>query len=52
MIRRAAAIPAAAADLAGRLHHDHLAVRGHDAPRRGNAGGAGADHDNVSLARQ
>ena len=31
---------AAAADLARGLHHDHLAVRRHDAPRRGDAGSA------------
>ena len=31
---------AAAADLAGRLDHDHLAVRRLDSPRRGNAGRA------------
>ena len=43
---------AAAADLARRLHHDHLAVRRHDPPRRSNAGRARADHDNVGLARQ
>jgi hypothetical protein len=43
---------AAAADLACRLHHDHLAVRRHDPPRRSNAGRACADHDDVGLARQ
>ena len=43
---------AAAADLARRLQHDHLAVRRHDAPRRGDARGTGADHDNIGLARQ
>ena len=43
---------AAAADLARRLDHDHLAVRRHDAPRRSNAGSTRADHDNVGLARQ
>ena len=43
---------AAAADLVRRLHHDHLAVRRHDPPRRSNAGRARADHDNVGLARQ
>jgi hypothetical protein len=41
-----------AADLARRLHHDHLAVRRHDPPRRSNAGRTGADHDDVGLARQ
>ena len=43
---------AAAADLAGGLHHDDLAVRCLDAPRRGDAGRTRSDHDNVSLARQ
>src|SRR5882672_1828293 len=43
---------AAAADLARCLHHDHLAVRRHDPPRRSNAGRTRADHDNVGLARQ
>ena len=43
---------AAAADLRRRLHHDDLAVGRHDAPRCGDSGRTGADHDNVSLARQ
>jgi hypothetical protein len=43
---------ASAADLAGRLDHDNLAVGGDDTPRRRDAGSTRADHDNVSLARQ
>ena len=40
------------ADLGRGLHHDHLAVRRLDAPRRRDAGRTGADHDNIGLARQ
>ncbi len=43
---------AAAADLAGGLDHHHLASGSGDPPRRCNAGRAGADRDNVSIARQ
>jgi hypothetical protein len=42
---------AAASDLARRLHHDDLAVGSLDAARRGYAGRACADHDNVGFAR-
>jgi hypothetical protein len=43
---------AAAADLARSFHHDHPAVRGHDATRRGYAGRTCANHDNIGLAWQ
>ena len=42
----------AAAGLSRRLDHDHLAVGGHDPPRRRDAGGARADHHDVGVARQ
>src|SRR5439155_12511925 len=41
----------AAADPSCRLHHDHLAVRSHDAPRRSDTRSTCADHDNVGLTR-
>ena len=42
---------AAAADPACRLHHDHLAVRRHDPPRRSNAGRTRTDHHDVGVTR-
>ena len=43
---------AAATELRRGIDHDHLAARGDDAARGGNAGSPGTDHHDIGFARQ